>query len=60
MKVRNNNNTPPAISLPEKFVEPIRIATNSLPSIRSISSKLFSPTFKSMGFFLSSVTNTTL
>ena len=51
MKVSNNNNTPPAISLPEKFVDPILIAINSLPNILNINSKLFSPTLTSTDFF---------
>jgi len=42
-KVKNNNNIPPAISLPEKLVDPIFIATNSLPNILKANSKLLEP-----------------
>ena len=56
IKVKKSNKIEPAISLPEKFVEPILMATNSLPSILRTSSKLFCPTFTSTGFFFSSVT----
>jgi len=45
MRVKNNNKIPPAISLPEKFVEPILIATNSLLKILKDNSKLFSSIF---------------
>jgi len=56
IKVKNSSKMEPAISLPLKLVEPIFIATNSLPKIRSTNSKLFCPTFTSTGFFFSSVT----
>ena len=43
----------PAISLPLKFVEPIRIAINSLPNILNTSSKLFSFILRATGFSVS-------
>ena len=53
MRVKNNNKIPPAISLPEQFVDPIFIATNSLLSILRDSSKLFSSIFTFIGFLSS-------
>ena len=53
IKVKKSRRMLPAISLPLKFVEPIRIAINSLPSILSISSKLFSLILKATGFSVS-------
>ena len=53
MRVKNNNRIPPAISLPEKFVEPIFIATNSLLKILKDNSKLFSSIFTFIGFLSS-------
>ncbi len=53
MKVKNNNSMLPAINLPLKFVDPIRMAMNSLPSILSISSKLFSVMLTATGFSVS-------
>ena len=55
IRVKNNNKMPPAINLPEKFVEPIFIATNSLLNILKDNSKLFSSIFTFIGFFFSSV-----
>ena len=53
MNVKNNRRILPAISLPLKFVDPIRMAINSLPSILSISSKLFSVMLTATGFSVS-------
>jgi hypothetical protein len=53
MKVKNNNSMLPAISLPLKFVDPIRMAINSLPSILNINSKLFSVMLTATGFSVS-------
>ena len=53
MKVKNNNSMLPAINLPLKFVDPMRMAMNSLPNILSISSKLFSVMVTATGFSVS-------
>ena len=41
------------MSLPLKFVDPMRIAINSLPSILNINSKLFSVMLTARGFSVS-------
>ena len=53
MNVKNNNSMLPAINLPLKFVDPMRMAINSLPSILSINSKLFSVMLTATGFSVS-------
>ena len=53
MNVKKSNKILPAISLPLKFVDPMRMAMNSLPSILNISSKLFSVILTATGFSVS-------
>ena len=54
-KVKNNNNTPPAINFPLKLDEAILVAINSFPKMRNTISNEWSFTFIDTGFFLSSV-----
>ena len=50
MNVKKSNRILPAISLPLKFVDPMRMAMNSLPNILNINSKLFSVMLTATGF----------